>query len=70
MGEAKWSDLTKKEAERARAETLGKSAKRLPPSYTIEEVYVVVRSCDADKPWLLTSEKIERGSAAKGSQQH
>jgi len=60
VGEAKWSRLTLREAERLRRRTLAR-AHRLLPDYEVQQVYIAARELEpGEKPsWIILPEDLE-----------
>ncbi len=70
VGEAKWSRLTLREAEKIRRATEAKAARLVPEGYMVENVYVGARevSDTARTPqWILTPRTIESDSTCNVS---
>ena len=62
VAEAKWSNITRGEAEKLRRKTEARAQRLLPSDYTVEKVYIAVRSLvdEVELPdWILTPAVIE-----------
>jgi len=59
VGEAKWSTLTRNDADRLRRKTLEKTLEALPKGYSVAGVYIAAKKVSgAAEEWIVTPEKI------------